>query len=413
MAEGMEGKNDDGLKDNENVGWAEENLDSFGEYCFETDQLALKGNADYQALLRTLAVLEGQRMIAVQNMEKIIPLKKEALESPLTFIEKLQRGENMDFPQPQVIAEIPEINWSKYGVVIPENLEEKNTENPKPLSTNNSDSESKETDRGKDGKLLVRGREFNQRKPETFNQLWTPEEQKRLEELLVIHPPEQVEMERFRKIARALGNRTPLQVQSRVQKYFIKLQKAGLPVPGRTYNFTQYSNNRKSGHRHQRNNRFLFPSSTFFASATPPVYMNDVDDSSELFNEPSPAPKHEDIQVSDEDVPDSVKISEGYSELMWLKLMKRIKSKQNHLGVMTHYGYRCDHCGLDPISGTRWHCFLCPSNVSTDMCEKCAFQLASKGGYHQPNHKMIPILKAEPLPRQGPNYLQPNFMTEN
>lgn len=128
MAEGMEGKNDDGLKDNENVGWAEENLDSFGEYCFETDQLALKGNADYQALLRfvtlvnffiwesyftfypysirTLAVLEGQRMIAVQNMEKIIPLKKEALESPLTFIEKLQRGENMDFPQPQVIAEV-------------------------------------------------------------------------------------------------------------------------------------------------------------------------------------------------------------------------------------------------------------------------------------------------------------------
>lgn len=91
----------------------------------------------------------------------------------------------------------------------------------------------------------MRGREFNQKKPETFNQLWTPEEQKRLEELLVIYPPEQVEMERFRKIARALGNRTPLQVQSRVQKYFIKLQKAGLPVPGRTYNFTQYSNNRK------------------------------------------------------------------------------------------------------------------------------------------------------------------------
>ncbi len=55
----------------------------------------------------------------------------------------------------------------------------------------------------------------------------------------------QVEMERFRKIARALGNRTPLQVQSRVQKYFIKLQKAGLPVPGRTYNFMQYSSNRK------------------------------------------------------------------------------------------------------------------------------------------------------------------------
>lgn len=106
-------------------------------------------------------------------------------------------------------------------------------------------------------------------------------------------------------------------------------------------------------------------------------------------------------------------MSEGYREFMWLKLMKRIKSKQSHLSMMVHYGYRCDHCGTDPISGTRWHCFLCPANVSTDLCEKCTFQLASKGGYHQPNHKMTPILKADPLPRQGLNYLQSNFMTEN
>lgn len=145
--------------------------------------------------------------------------------------------------------QIPEINWSKYGLTnLPESLNStKPTESTRPSSANNSDSEpSKEScERSKDGKLLVRGREFNQKKPETFNQLWTPEEQKRLEELLVIYPPEHVEMERFRKIAKALGNRTPLQVQSRVQKYFIKLQKAGLPVPGRTYNFTQYSSNRK------------------------------------------------------------------------------------------------------------------------------------------------------------------------
>jgi len=38
---------------------------------------------------------------------------------------------------------------------------------------------------------------------------------------------------RFRKIAADLGGRTSLQVQSRVQKYFIKLAKAGLPIPGR------------------------------------------------------------------------------------------------------------------------------------------------------------------------------------
>lgn len=112
---GVDGKIDEGLGvTNEEHRWAEKNLDSFGEYCFETDQLALKGNSDYQALLRTLVVLEGQRMIAVQNMEKLIPLKKEALESPLEFIEKLQRGEQMDFPVPQVIAEVSYCRgWSK------------------------------------------------------------------------------------------------------------------------------------------------------------------------------------------------------------------------------------------------------------------------------------------------------------
>ena len=46
----------------------------------------------------------------------------------------------------------------------------------------------------------------------TFNQPWTPEEQRRLEELLLQFPSEDVEMERWKKIAAALGNRTPIQV---------------------------------------------------------------------------------------------------------------------------------------------------------------------------------------------------------
>lgn len=103
---GTENVNNEEGNSNDELGWAEKNLDNFGEYCFETDQLALKGNTDYQLLLRTLVTLEGQRIIAVQNMEKLLPLKNEALESPLEFVEKLQRGEHMDFPVPQVIAEV-------------------------------------------------------------------------------------------------------------------------------------------------------------------------------------------------------------------------------------------------------------------------------------------------------------------
>lgn len=52
---------------------------------------------------------------------------------------------------------------------------------------------------------MVRGRAFDESKPETFNQLWTVEEQRRLEELLIEYPPEEVEMRRWTKIANALG----------------------------------------------------------------------------------------------------------------------------------------------------------------------------------------------------------------
>ena len=79
----------------------------------------------------------------------------------------------------------------------------------------------------------MRGRIFDSSKPQTFNQPWTPQEQRRLEELLEEYPSEEIEMERWKKIATCLGNRTAIQVQSRVQKYFQKLQKAGLRIPGR------------------------------------------------------------------------------------------------------------------------------------------------------------------------------------
>jgi hypothetical protein len=51
--------------------------------------------------------------------------------------------------------------------------------------------------------------------------------------LLITFPDEPVQAQRFNKISKALGTRTPRQVASRVQKYFIKLAKMGLPVPGR------------------------------------------------------------------------------------------------------------------------------------------------------------------------------------
>lgn len=59
---------------------------------------------------------------------------------------------------------------------------------------------------------IVRGRVKDDSKSETFNKLWTYDEQRRLEELLLTYGPEEVEAKRWQKIAKALGNRTPQQV---------------------------------------------------------------------------------------------------------------------------------------------------------------------------------------------------------
>lgn len=83
---------------------------------------------------------------------------------------------------------------------------------------------------------IIRGRKYTSKKSLTFNRLWTPEEQLKLEKLLEEYPEETVASHRYEKIARALGNRTPKQVASRVQKYFIRMAKAGLQVPGKMPN---------------------------------------------------------------------------------------------------------------------------------------------------------------------------------
>jgi hypothetical protein len=54
--------------------------------------------------------------------------------------------------------------------------------------------------------------------------------------LLSIFPEEEVASHRWSKIAKALGNRTPKQVASRTQKYFIKLAMDGKAVPGKVPN---------------------------------------------------------------------------------------------------------------------------------------------------------------------------------
>ncbi|XP_063238162.1 ZZ-type zinc finger-containing protein 3 [Bacillus rossius redtenbacheri] len=403
-------------------------IDADDEFYFESDHLALRGNKDYLNLLKTIAILEAQRVKAIKDIDDLLAVKKAALQDPMMFIEKLQKGEDIGVPAPQVIAELPDIDWSQYEVAF---LNEacrsqtrKNMGKPQPGGGDTADLET--CDQKSRSRVLVRGREFDDSKPETFNQLWTTEEQRRLEELLIEYPPEEKETRRWKKIAAALGNRTPTQVCSRVQKYFIKLQKAGLPVPGRQPKASGVFEGRKSSHRHQRHNHFLMRPTTFFPSHNVPVYMTDSDDV-QMAGQGFPA-QEEDALATDEYLTDEDmavdKIAQSSAE-MQLELLRRIKTvKEENKVFVKHIGFKCDYCAEEPIVGVRWHCATCRPPGSVDFCTDCAVSQLYSPAPHPPAHRLVAV----PGPGRGVwdqdysplsfgqvssyNYLDPNFMPE-
>uniref|UniRef100_A0A672LAX9 ZZ-type zinc finger-containing protein 3 n=1 Tax=Sinocyclocheilus grahami TaxID=75366 RepID=A0A672LAX9_SINGR len=265
---------------------------------------------------------------------------------------------------------------------------------------------------------LKLGRLCDQNKPDTFNQLWTIEEQKKLEQLLLKFPPEEVESKRWQKVADELGNRTAKQVASRVQKYFIKLTKAGIPVPGRTPNVCMYSKKPSSKRQHHLN-KHLYRPSTFLTSYEPPVYMDDEDERSHFFN----SLQDNEADDSDEDgVPVELRHLPEYKELLELKKLKKQKLQeiQAESAVTQHVGYKCDICGMQPIQGVRWHCQDCPQDNAMDFCSSCS-NCSFKTETHKPTHRLEPVCQAETfldkdycLPQStGYNYLDPNYFPAN
>lgn len=370
-----------------------------GEYYFESDPLALKDNQDYQQLIKALVKLEAQRAMAVKDMERLQEARDEALRDPLGFVRALENGVSLNLPSPQEITPIPHIDWEKYNVksvvqgMIPKTRKRIHQEN---LAVQQQVQESEESSNVEE-KIMVRGRLYNTRKPQTFNQSWTGEEQRKLEELLIKYPEEPIASHRWVKISKELGTRTPLQVQSRVQKYFIALKRGGLPVPGK--------NPRKAVMRRQRGRKrgSLFNTvtsmrpSTFmkafnmFEDDDQGPYMSQDDDQEPCVNiTPDCTASNTIDEVSDEeDIIEELRNSEEYQELLKLKQIRSLKVHEMETGIISHTGFACDLCGMDPIMGTRWHCVECPASTSVDLCEKCVkcdFSVDS----HQPSHILQP-----------------------
>lgn len=76
------------------------------EFYFESDHLALRGNTDYTSVLRTIAVLQSQRIQVTKDIDTLASAEKLALENPEEFIQKLARGELDALPGPINIIDV-------------------------------------------------------------------------------------------------------------------------------------------------------------------------------------------------------------------------------------------------------------------------------------------------------------------
>lgn len=80
--------------------------DENDEFFFESDHLALRGNADYRSVLRTIVILEAQRMEATKHIDRIAEVQREALQEPEEFLNKIKSGEGLNLPNRINIQEV-------------------------------------------------------------------------------------------------------------------------------------------------------------------------------------------------------------------------------------------------------------------------------------------------------------------
>ncbi|CAG8495051.1 13522_t:CDS:10 [Ambispora leptoticha] len=225
-------------------------------------------------------------------------------------------------------------------------------------------------------------------KPNNHNIPWTDEEQQRLIELLAIYPDEEIQSHRFKKISKALGTRTPKQVASRVQKYFIKLAKNGLPVPGRMPNLQgRVSKVKASKPPVEQSSRRPRVSGIAYEQALPPptVYMAEGDDESVIKEMMISINNNEKNIVMNNDKERPSPSSSSY----W-----NAEDSMEDVIDNIHRGFSCDSCLIDPIIGTRYQCLDCNnSSRQVDLCEDCMNQGDFENEHHKITHRFTKFTK--------------------
>ncbi|XP_016994066.2 ZZ-type zinc finger-containing protein 3 [Drosophila takahashii] len=335
-------------------------------FHFETEHLALRGNECYANLLRTMAVLQAQRIRVHQQIDELEATKKVYMDNPQLMLDKLQNNEPLiadNYITTAVLPELPTLIGNDEGSALNE------TPADAPSWTHPPD-EMKDRSNGRS---------------ENFNRLWTNEEQRRLEKLLIQYPPEEVEMRRFGKIAKALGNRTAQQVFSRVQKYFQKLHDAGMPVPGRIPKHRRPGLSKPKVHLRK---------STFFPAQNISLQMPEDDCTLDDLRVQSPANEMllmpASSQVKIEYVDADLDAEAKRKQELRLKLLTAIQEEKQQ----GENGYepdllapKCAECEEASVTRTQWRCNSCYCHLN--LCGDCLASQLIEERFEHLSHEVV------------------------
>ncbi|XP_017095646.2 ZZ-type zinc finger-containing protein 3 [Drosophila bipectinata] len=341
-------------------------------FQFETEHLALRGNESYANLLRTIAVLQAQRIRVHQQIEELEASRKVYLDNPQLLLDKLRNNEPLISDNYIITAELPDVP------TLSAQDDTKGAQGIVPLKDISS-----EIDRSTWNPEVK-----SHKRSESFARLWTNEEQRHLEQLLIQYPPEEIEMRRFTKIAKALGNRTAQQVFSRVQKYFQKLHDAGMPVPGRIPKY------RRSGHGKAK---LSLRRSTFFPAQNLSLQMPVEDDDLHIQSPASemgmPAASLR-IKAEPKTEPEAVN-EDFYSEAkrrqdLRLKLLSSVYSEKQQV----EGGYepdplapKCADCEEASVTRTHWRCNSCYCHLN--LCGDCLTSQLLEERFEHLSHEVV------------------------
>ncbi|KAI8647862.1 hypothetical protein BD408DRAFT_407915 [Parasitella parasitica] len=246
----------------------------------------------------------------------------------------------------------------------------------------------------------------------TFNQPWSDQEQQRLQELLITFPDEPVQAQRFNKISKALGTRTPRQVASRVQKYFIKLAKMGLPVPGRITippscmpktDITVKKPKAKSKAKNTQG-RISKPSA-------PPVLRTSGIGYNSIMSGGFTKQRISGGHYANTSGPPAVYMSDDEEDTSVKEMMRNAAA--NGATEVVHEGYACDSCGAEPIVGVLYKCVVCDVSEEVDLCGSCMEKGTFTNDHHTLDHSFEAVRTANPLPYYADDdYKSPEHLGE-